>query len=85
MNNKIPAPAAEIVNRILSAICALDEDSELLDVRFRDGKTAQYYATMFDLLITDPTVAIITSAETGELYFDPDYDNYIRRPCGREI
>ena len=85
MNNKMPAPAAEIVNRILSAICAMDEDVELLNIEFRDGRTAQYYASMWDLLITDPTVRIIASAETGELYFDPDYDNYIRRPCGREI
>ena len=63
----------------------MGDDSELLDVRFMNGKTAQYHATMFDFLISDPDVAIIISAETGELYFDPDYDNYIRRPCGREM
>lgn len=42
----------------------------LITVYFRNGSSAEYTTNIWGLLVTDPTVECITSAETGEILFE---------------
>ena len=56
-------------NEWLSA-CFEKTEAESIKAYFKNGREADYTMNIYSLLVTDPTVYMIISNETGEIYFE---------------